>query len=137
MSQRLLVLGGAGFVGSHLCDRLLERGDAVVCVDDFSTGRRSNIAHLDGEDGFSLVEADISVALPVDGRVDGVLHLASPASPPDYLARPLETLQVGSEGPEGLSSSLSDREPGFSSRRPAKSTETHTYTPRSSRTGET
>ncbi len=98
MSQRLLVLGGAGFVGSHLCDRLLERGDAVVCVDDFSTGRRSNIAHLDGEDGFSLVEADISVALPVDGRVDGVLHLASPASPPDYLARPLETLQVGSEG---------------------------------------
>ncbi|MHB1517625.1 MAG: UDP-glucuronic acid decarboxylase family protein [Acidimicrobiales bacterium] len=98
MSQRLVVLGGAGFVGSHLCDRLLERGDAVVCVDDFSTGRRSNIAHLDGEDGFSVVEADISVALPVDGRVDGVLHLASPASPPDYLARPLETLQVGSEG---------------------------------------
>ena len=94
----MVVLGGAGFVGSHLCDQLLNRGDAVVCVDDFSTGRRRNISHLENEDGFSLIEADVSVALPIDGRVDGVLHLASPASPPDYLARPLETLYVGSEG---------------------------------------
>ncbi len=67
-------------------------------MDDFSTGRRSNVAHLDGHPGFTLVEADISESLPVDGPVDGVFNLASPASPPDYLALPLETLAVGSEG---------------------------------------
>jgi dTDP-glucose 4,6-dehydratase len=98
MSGRQVVLGGGGFIGSHLCDRLLDRGDQVVCVDDFSTGRRSNVAHLHGHPGFTLVEADVSVGLPVEGPVTGVFHLASPASPPDYLARPLETLAVGSEG---------------------------------------
>ncbi|HLH27832.1 MAG TPA: NAD-dependent epimerase/dehydratase family protein, partial [Acidimicrobiales bacterium] len=94
----MLVMGGAGFLGSHLCDRLLARGDSVVCVDDFSTGRRANVAHLVGTAGFELVEADVSRALPVDGRVDGIFNLASPASPPDYLALPLETLAAGSEG---------------------------------------
>ncbi len=98
MSGRQVVLGGGGFIGSHLCDRLLDRGDQVVCVDDFSTGRRSNVAHLHGHPGFTLVEADVSVGLPVEGPVTGVFHLASPASPTDYLARPLETLAVGSEG---------------------------------------
>jgi len=93
-----VVMGGAGFVGSHLCDQLLERGDEVVCVDDFSTGRRSNVAHLIEHPGFTLVEADVSESLPVDGPVAGVLHLASPAAPPDFLARPLETLAVGSQG---------------------------------------
>jgi nucleoside-diphosphate-sugar epimerase len=91
-------MGGAGFVGSHLCDRLLQRGDEVVCVDDFSTGRQSNVSHLADHPGFTLVEADVSVSLPVDGVVHGVLNLASPASPLDYLARPLETMAVGSEG---------------------------------------
>jgi dTDP-glucose 4,6-dehydratase len=98
MTGRLAVLGGGGFLGSHLCDHLLDRGDEVVCVDDFSTGRRSNVAHLEGRSGFTLIEADISASLPVDGPVTGVLNLASPASPPDYLARPLQTLAVGSEG---------------------------------------
>lgn len=98
MSRRLVVLGGAGFVGSHLCDQLLARGDQVVCVDDFSTGRRSNVGHLADDPGFTLIEADISRSLPVDGPVQGVFNLASPASPPDYLALPLETLAVGSEG---------------------------------------
>ncbi len=98
MSGRQVVLGGAGFLGSHLCDHLVARGDEVVCVDDFSTGRPSNVAHLDGHPGFTLVEADVSSSLPVEGVVSGVFHLASPASPPDYLARPLETLAVGSEG---------------------------------------
>jgi dTDP-glucose 4,6-dehydratase len=98
MSGRQVVLGGGGFLGSHLCDQLLGRGDQVVCVDDFSTGRRSNVAHLAGRSGFTLVEADITQALPVDGPVSGVFNLASPASPPDYLARPLQTLAVGSEG---------------------------------------
>jgi dTDP-glucose 4,6-dehydratase len=91
-------MGGGGFLGSHLCDRLLDRGDQVVCVDDFSTGRPENVAHLSEHRGFTLVEADVSASLPVDGPVDGVLNLASPASPPDYLARPLATLAVGSEG---------------------------------------
>jgi dTDP-glucose 4,6-dehydratase len=98
MSGRVVVLGGSGFLGSHLCDQLLARGDAVVCVDDFSTGRRGNVAHLLGHAGFELVEADISTGIPVDGDVTGVFNLASPASPPDYLARPLETLAAGSEG---------------------------------------
>jgi dTDP-glucose 4,6-dehydratase len=98
MSRRLVVLGGGGFLGSHLCDQLLARGDEVVCVDDFSTGRRSNVAHLGVHPGFSLVEADISESIPVEGMVTGVLNLASPASPPDYLALPLQTLAVGSEG---------------------------------------
>jgi len=95
---RVVVLGGSGFLGSHLCDHLLARGDSVVCVDDFSTGRRANVAHLTGRPDFELVEADISTGIPVDGTVTGVCNLASPASPPDYLARPLETLAVGSEG---------------------------------------
>jgi len=98
VSGRHVVLGGAGFVGSHLCDHLIGRGDEVVCVDDFSTGRRPNVAHLLDRPRFTLVEADVSVSLPVHGAIDGVLHLASPASPPAYLARPLATLAVGSEG---------------------------------------
>jgi len=98
MNGRVVVLGGSGFLGSHLCDQLLARGDEVVCVDDFSTGRRSNVAHLADNRGFTLVEADISKAIPVEGAVTGVLNLASPASPPDYLALPLKTLAVGSEG---------------------------------------
>jgi dTDP-glucose 4,6-dehydratase len=95
---RVVVLGGAGFLGSHLCDHLVARGDPVVCVDDFSTGRRANVSHLEGRADFELVEADVSTGIPVSGDVSGVFHLASPASPPDYLARPLETLAAGSEG---------------------------------------
>jgi dTDP-glucose 4,6-dehydratase len=98
VSGRIVVMGGAGFVGSHLCDQLLARGDDVVCVDDFSTGRPANVAHLSDRPGFSVVEADVSESVPVTGPVTGVFNLASPASPPDYLARPLETLAVGSEG---------------------------------------
>ena len=98
MSLRAVVTGGAGFLGSHLCDRLIDRGDEVVCVDDFSTGRRENIAHLEDNPAFTLVRADVASELPVEGPVGAVLHLASAASPPDYLERPLETLAVGSEG---------------------------------------
>ena len=98
MSGRVVVLGGSGFLGSHLCDQLLARGDEVVAVDDFSTGRRDNIGHLEDHPSFTLVEADVSLGIPVDGPVSGVFNLASPASPPDYLALPLETLAVGSEG---------------------------------------
>lgn len=98
MSARIVVTGGAGFIGSHLCDALLSRGDRVTCIDDLSTGSSENVAHLEGHPAFEFMRADVSQGLAVDGRVDGVLHLASPASPPAYLARPLETLAVGSEG---------------------------------------
>jgi dTDP-glucose 4,6-dehydratase len=100
--SRVLVAGGAGFLGSHLCDTLVARGDEVVCVDDLSTGRRDNVAHLGGEPRFALVVADVATEVPVEGPFDAVCHLASPASPPAYLARPMETLAVGSEGTRRL-----------------------------------
>jgi len=96
--RRVVVTGGAGFVGSHLCEALVGRGDHVVAVDDLSSGLRENLDALAGRPEFEFVLADVSSELPVEGPVDAVLHLASPASPPDYLERPLETLAVGSEG---------------------------------------
>jgi dTDP-glucose 4,6-dehydratase len=98
--MHVLVTGGGGFLGSHLCDALLDRGDRVLCVDDFSTGEPENTAHLDGHPGFSFLRADVSAAFDVPVPVDAVAHLASPASPPDYHRRPLETLAVGSRGTE-------------------------------------
>ncbi|HEX3387680.1 MAG TPA: UDP-glucuronic acid decarboxylase family protein [Streptosporangiaceae bacterium] len=98
--MRVVVTGGAGFLGSHLCDAIMARGDSAVCVDNLATGRPDNVAHLMGQPGFAFVEADVSSALDVPGPVDAVAHLASPASPPDYLRLPLETLAVGSHGTE-------------------------------------
>jgi len=95
---RTVITGGAGFLGSHLCDALLARGHEVVAVDSFVTGRKVNIEHLADHDGFTLIEHDVSEGVPVDGPVDQVLHFASPASPPGYLARPLVTLKAGSYG---------------------------------------
>ena len=94
----MVVTGGAGFLGSHLCEALVGRGDRVVAVDDLSTGAADNVASLAADPAFELVVADVSEGVPVEGPVDAVMHFASPASPPDYLARPLETLAVGSEG---------------------------------------
>lgn len=97
MSERFLVTGGAGFIGSHLCDRLLERGE-VVCVDNLLTGSRRKLAHLESNPRFSFVRADVIEGIPVDGRFTGVFHLASLASPVHYLAHPVATLRVGAEG---------------------------------------
>jgi dTDP-glucose 4,6-dehydratase len=94
--HRVLVTGGAGFVGSHLCDELLARGAEVVAVDNLVTGDRANVAHLADEPRFTLVEADASEGLPVTGRFDAVLHFASPASPPVYQQHAVATLKVGS-----------------------------------------
>ncbi len=99
--MRVLVTGGAGFLGSHLCDALIDRGDGTVCVDDLSTGRADNIRHLMGRPGFDFVDADVSAGLDLPGPFDALAHLASPASPPAYLRRPIETLAVGSKGTEG------------------------------------
>jgi dTDP-glucose 4,6-dehydratase len=98
--MRVVVTGGAGFLGSHLCDALTARGDQVVCLDNLSTGRADNIAHLIGHRGFVFSQCDVSEGIWVDGKVEAVAHFASAASPPDYLRMPLETLAVGSRGTE-------------------------------------
>jgi dTDP-glucose 4,6-dehydratase len=100
--SRVVVAGGAGFIGSHVCDRLVERGDDVVAVDNFVTGARSNVAHLEGEQRFQLVEHDVCEPLELDGDVHAVLDLASPASPKDFAVLPLEILAVGSAGARNL-----------------------------------
>lgn len=101
--MRVLLAGGGGFIGSHLADALLARGDQVVAVDNFITGRHANVAHLAGNAGFELVEYDITKPLPDFGvRFDAVLDLASPASPTDFATLPLEILAVGSEGTRRL-----------------------------------
>jgi nucleoside-diphosphate-sugar epimerase len=96
--MHVLVTGGAGFIGSHLCDALLARGDAVVCLDNLSTGSVENIRHLRGRSNFEFIHADVTAGVESPGPVDAVVHMASPASPPDYLRRPLETLAAGSCG---------------------------------------
>jgi nucleoside-diphosphate-sugar epimerase len=102
--SRIVVAGGAGFLGSHLCDHLIARGDSVVCLDDLSTGTTENVAHLLGHEHFTFVRTDVSASVEAAAgqQIDAVCNLASPASPPAYLARPLETLAAGSEGTRRL-----------------------------------
>ncbi len=95
---RALITGGAGFLGSHLCELFLSRGHEVVCMDNFITGNPANVQHLIGRDGFTFVKYDVTNYLHVDGPLDYVLHFASPASPIDYLEKPIQTLKVGSLG---------------------------------------
>jgi nucleoside-diphosphate-sugar epimerase len=97
-----VVAGGAGFIGSHLCDRLLDRGDGVIAVDSLLTGSRANVAHLAGHERFELVPHDVCEPFDIDGDVDAVLDLASPASPKDFAVLPLEILAVGSIGTRNL-----------------------------------
>src|ERR1700704_2560304 len=96
--MRILVTGAAGFLGSHLCDRLLALGHRVVGMDNFITGSRSNLGHLKGHPNFQLIQQDVSSYIPLDGPLDWVLHFASPASPRDYLELPIQTLKVGALG---------------------------------------
>ena len=95
---RALITGGAGFLGSHLCDLFLSRGHEVICMDNFLTGSPANIKHLFGRDGFSFIKQDVTQYIHIDGPLDYVLHFASPASPIDYLEKPIQTLKVGSLG---------------------------------------
>ncbi len=96
--MRMVVTGAAGFLGSHLCDRLVAQGHTVVGVDNIITGNRANLAGLERHPAFSLIEHDVSRFIGVEGPVDAVWHFASPASPVDYLKLPIQTLKVGSLG---------------------------------------
>lgn len=95
---RAVVTGGAGFLGSHLCERLLDDGEEVICLDSFLTGTPRNVEHLVDRPGFRMVKYDVTQFIHVSGPVDYVLHFASPASPIDYLQLPIETMKVGSIG---------------------------------------
>jgi len=97
MGHRVVITGAAGFIGSHLAEALLDRGDTVVGIDNLSTGEAANVAHFAGRD-FRFVRHDVSNYIDLDGPVDAVLHWASPASPIDYLERPIPTLKVGALG---------------------------------------
>jgi dTDP-glucose 4,6-dehydratase len=93
-----LVTGGAGFLGSHLCERLLSEGYRVLCVDNFGTGSLENLAHLEGEPNFEYLEHDVSSYINVSGKLDEVYHFASPASPKDFTRIPIPILKVGALG---------------------------------------
>jgi dTDP-glucose 4,6-dehydratase len=94
----MFVTGGAGFLGSHLCDRLLSEGHEVIAMDNFVTGNPRNIAHLEADRRFHLIEHNVTKFISIEGDIDAVLHFASPASPIDYLELPIQTLKVGSLG---------------------------------------
>ncbi len=96
--MRLLITGGAGFIGSHLCDRFLAEGHQVIAMDNLSTSTIDNIAHLAGRDGFSFIKHDVTNYIYVEGHLDAILHLASLPSPVDYLEKPIPTLKVGALG---------------------------------------
>jgi len=95
---RTLVTGGAGFLGSHLCDRLIQEGHKVICMDNLLTGCMDNISHLIGSDQFHFIKHDVTEYIYVEGLLDNIVHFASPASPIDYLELPIQTLKVGSLG---------------------------------------
>jgi dTDP-glucose 4,6-dehydratase len=96
--MKIVITGGAGFLGSHLSDQLLDRGHEVVCLDNLVTGTTNNIAHLIGQPRFRFVKYDVTEYIYIEGAVDAILHFASPASPIDYLEKPIQTLKVGSLG---------------------------------------
>jgi len=98
MVKRTLITGGAGFLGSHICDRLIAEGHFVICMDNLITGNMDNIAHLFGNDNFKFIKHDVTEYIYVEGELDFILHFASPASPIDYLKLPIQTLKVGSLG---------------------------------------
>ncbi len=100
--MHVVISGAAGFIGSHLCDRFLTEGHSVLGIDNLITGTRRNVQHLLDSKNFRLIEADVCYPLPIDEKINGVLHLASLASPSDYLAHPIETLDVGSAGTRNM-----------------------------------
>lgn len=113
MSARTLITGGAGFLGSHLCDRFIDEGHEVICVDNLITGNRDNIAHLFGHPKFKFIHHDVTEYIYVAGGLDYVLHFASPASPIDYLELPIQTLKVGAMGTHKVLGLAKDKKARF------------------------
>lgn len=111
--MRVIVTGGAGFVGSHLCERWLDDGHEVVAMDNYATGRPDNVRHLLANPRFELREQDVTEPVSVDGDVDFVFHMASPASPADYLALPVETMMVSSVGTKNMLDLAREKGAGF------------------------
>jgi dTDP-glucose 4,6-dehydratase len=111
--MRLLVTGGAGFLGSHLCERLLARGDEVVCMDNLLTGSERNLQPLRSNPRFTFVRHDVTHHIDVGGPLQGILHFASPASPVDYLEHPIHTLKVGSLGTHNALGLAKDKKARF------------------------
>jgi dTDP-glucose 4,6-dehydratase len=110
---RGLVTGGAGFLGSHFCERLIAEGYLVLCVDNLSTGLRENVAHLEGDPGFEFVQRDVTLPLQIEGPLDEVYHFASPASPKDFERIPVEILLAGSAGTHNALDLALDRDARF------------------------
>jgi dTDP-glucose 4,6-dehydratase len=111
--MRVLVTGGAGFLGSHLCESLLARGDEVVCMDNLLTGSEKNVQHLRSNSGFMFLRHDVTHHITLDGPLHGILHFASPASPVDYLEHPIHTLKVGSQGTHNALGLAKDKKARF------------------------
>jgi len=111
--MKILVTGGAGFIGSHLCERLLSDGHSVIAMDNLITGSTDNISHLAGRDDFSFIHHDVTNYIFVQGDLDFIFHLASPASPADYLAFPIQTLKVGSLGTHKALGLAREKDAGF------------------------
>ena len=132
-----LVTGGAGFLGSHLCDHLLARGHRVICVDNFDTGTLQNISHLRDGDDFRFLMVDITQHYEIDEPVDFVYHMASPASPIDYARLPLHTLKVGAYGTHNTLGLAKIKRARFLLAPPPRSTATRSCTPSRRPTGAT
>ena len=113
MSAKILITGGAGFLGSHLCDRFVNEGHDVISIDNLITGNRDNIAHLFGHPKFRFIHQDVTEYLYVAGDLDYVLHFASPASPIDYLELPIQTLKVGALGTHKVLGLAKDKKARF------------------------
>ena len=113
MSARILITGGAGFLGSHLCDRFIGEGHEVICIDNLITGNCDNISHLFGNEKFKFIQYDVTEYLYVSGELDFILHFASPASPIDYLELPIQTLKVGALGTHKVLGLAKDKEARF------------------------
>ncbi len=110
--MKVLVTGGAGFIGSHLCDLLLAKGHEVICVDNLVTGNKNNIAHIEN-DNFSFIEHNVTKPLYLEEKIDYIFHLASPASPIDYLELPIQTLKVGALGTHNMLGLARDKNARF------------------------
>ncbi|RJP29045.1 MAG: SDR family oxidoreductase [Candidatus Omnitrophota bacterium] len=111
--KKFLITGGAGFIGSHLCDALIAKGHKVICMDNFITGSKENIRHLFKEKNFSFIEHNVTKFINYSGKLDYVMHFASPASPEDYLKYPIQTLKVGSLGTHNALGLAKDKKAKF------------------------